>query len=68
MNKEEIRLIENKINNYIQNKSCKGIRVQPTMYNLVAIIDELGHLRSKPNPKEVEMELKGDTYHAKESS
>jgi cell division protein ZapA (FtsZ GTPase activity inhibitor) len=68
MEKHDMKMIANDINNYLQNMKCKNITIQQTLYNLVAIIDELGYLKSKPNPKEVEMELKGDTYHAKESS
>ena len=47
MDKNQIRIVEAKVLNYMQTIEVNGKHVQPTIYNVIAMVDDLGYLRSR---------------------
>jgi hypothetical protein len=66
MDKNDLRIIEIKFYKKLDEIAASGRIIQLTPLNMIAILEDMGYIRSKPIEKVVDMELDGDTHKAKE--
>ena len=63
MDKNNIRIVEAKVLQYMDTVKINGKCVQPTIYNVIAMVDDLGYLRQTPKDKQALNMVEKDGVH-----